>query len=157
MTDSVVRIVDAYVYRRDGDELRFLLLKRSPDKMYAGIWQGVAGKIQSGEAAWEAAIRELREETGLTPSFMFIADHVSMFYETHGDRINLVPVFGIEVSSTDVILSEEHCDYRWATFPQAIDTLVWSGQKTGLESVYNMISANDDRLRWSEISLTTKE
>ena len=35
-----------------------LLLKRNKDKLYEHLWQGVAGKIEGGEAAFEAAIRE---------------------------------------------------------------------------------------------------
>ena len=33
--------------------------------MYEHLWQGVAGKIEKGEQSWQAAIRELKEETGL--------------------------------------------------------------------------------------------
>ncbi|GIS53581.1 hypothetical protein Ct9H90mP29_06230 [bacterium] len=36
--------------------------------MYEHLWQGVAGKIEEGETSWEAAIRELEEETGFFPS-----------------------------------------------------------------------------------------
>ena len=50
---------------------------------------------------------------------MFIADHVSSFYEKHGDRINFVPVFGIEVDSMDVTLSDEHCEYKWVNLEKA--------------------------------------
>ena len=45
----------------------------------------------------EAAIRELREETSLRPLKVFIADQVSSFYEKHGDRLNLVPVFELKL------------------------------------------------------------
>ena len=83
-------------------------MKRNLNKIYEHLWQGVAGKIEEGETSSEAAIRELKEETGLSPVNMFVADHVSKFYEVHGDRINLVPVFGIEVDSETINLSEEH-------------------------------------------------
>ena len=99
MTKMKVRVVDAYVYRKTIEGIEFLILKRAETKIYEHLWQGVAGKIEEGEKAWEAAIRELREETSLRPLKVFIADHVSSFYEKHGDRLNLVPVFGIEVDS----------------------------------------------------------
>ena len=134
-------------------ELLFLLLKRAKTKMYEHIWQGVAGKIEEGETSWEAATRELKEETGLTPLKIFVADHISKFYETNGDRINLVPVFGIEVDSKDVTLSDEHIDYKWIDFEEAFDTLIWNGQKQGLKTVYNMLLKNDDRIRWTTIEL----
>ena len=106
MPNIEVRVIDAYVYRTTSAGLLFLVLKRAKTKMYEHIWQGVAGKIENGETSWEAATRELKEETGLTPLKMFVADHVSQFYETNDDRINLVPVFGIEVDSKSVIISE---------------------------------------------------
>ena len=84
---------------------------------------------------------------------MFVADHVSRFYEKHKDRMNLVPVFGIEVDSKDVTLSDEHIDYKWLDFEEAFDTLIWNGQKQGLKTVYNMLLKNDDRIRWTTIEL----
>ena len=83
---------------------------------------------------------------------MFVADHVSRFYEAHGDRINLIPVFGIEVVNENVVLSEEHCEFQWVDFDTAHDTLVWNGQKEGIAAVFNMLNSNDDRIKWSEIS-----
>ena len=84
---------------------------------------------------------------------MFVADHVSRFYETYGDRVNLVPVFGIEVGNDAVELSEEHCEFKWLDFDTARSTLVWSGQKEGISAVFNMVNSNDDRIKWSEVSL----
>ena len=152
MPKVVVRVIDAYVFNRKSKEIRFLLLKRAKTKIYEHLWQGVAGKIEAGEAAWEAAIRELKEETGFEPVRIFVADHVSKFYEAHGDRVNLVPVFGIEVDDEEVILSDEHCEFKWVDFNTAHQTLIWSGQKDGIAAVFNMLNSDDDRIKWSEIS-----
>jgi|TARA_B110000967_G_scaffold184929_1_gene204776 dATP pyrophosphohydrolase len=148
-----VRVIDAYIFRRTKKGFIYLLLKRSKTKIYEHLWQGVAGKIEKKEKSWEAAIRELKEETGFLPSEMFVADHVSRFYEAYKDRINLVPVFGIGVEMSDVKLSDEHCDYKWVDFNSALKKLVWKGQKEGLSAVHNMLNSNDDRMRWSKISI----
>ena len=153
MANLKVRVVDCYVYFQKAKEVEFLLLKRNKNKLYENLWQGVAGKIEKDEKAWETAVRELKEETGLAPKKMFVADHVSRFYEKHKDRMNLVPVFGIEVDSKDVTLSDEHIDYKWLDFEEAFDTLIWNGQKQGLKTVYNMLLKNDDRIRWTTIEL----
>ncbi len=153
MANLKVRVVDCYVYFQKAKEVEFLLLKRNKNKLYEHLWQGVAGKIEKDEKAWETAVRELKEETGLAPKKMFVADHVSRFYEKHKDRMNLVPVFGIEVDSKDVTLSDEHIDYKWIDFEEAFDTLIWNGQKQGLKTVYNMLLKNDDRIRWTTIEL----
>ncbi|MCS5615645.1 MAG: NUDIX domain-containing protein [Candidatus Marinimicrobia bacterium] len=151
MADITIRVVDCYVFRQTDDDLSFLLLKRNKDKLYEHLWQGVAGKIEGDETAFEAAIRELKEETSLEPVRMFVADYVSRFYESHQDRINLVPVFGIEVDSSEVKLSKEHVDYKWVDIYEALDTLVWRGQKESIQTVYDMVVNNDDRMRWSKV------
>ena len=153
MSKIEVRVIDAYVFKKDKNCLQYLLLKRAPEKIYGGLWQCVTGKIEKDEAAWETAIRELKEETNLDPSQIFVADHVSKFYEADKDRVNLIPVFGIEVLDTKIVLSDEHTDYKWVDFDTALNTLVWNGQKEGLFSVNNMLNLNDSRIQWLKISI----
>ena len=136
MAKVKIRVIDAYIYRKTKDGIKYLILKRAKTKMYEHLWQGVAGKIEKGEQAWQSAIRELKEETGLDPLKIFVADHVSKFYETHGDRVNLVPVFGVEVASDVVLLSSEHSDFKWVGFDSACSYLVWKGQKKGLSLIH---------------------
>ena len=151
MTKVLVRVVDVYVYYYENKNLKFLILKRSKKKIYENLWQGVAGKIEENEFAWQTAIRELKEETGLNPFKMFVVDYVSKFYEKHGDRINIVPVFGIEVKNKNVVLSDEHCKYQWLTFEKAKKKLAWEGQKKGINEVYKMLNSDDERIKWSSI------
>lgn len=153
MSRTEVRVIDAYVFIKTKSGLKYLLLKRAEEKIYGGLWQCVTGKIENDEPAWETAVRELKEETGLTPLNMFVADHVSKFYEANKDRMNLIPVFGIEVESDEVKLSDEHSKFMWADFDFAFKKLVWRGQKDGLFSVNNMLNLNDDRMLWSKILL----
>ena len=153
MREVLVRVIDAYIYHYNEDKLSFLILKRSKTKIYEHLWQGVAGKIEKGETASQTAIRELKEETGLVPYRMFVADHVSSFYESNFDQVSIVPVFGIEVKSVDVILSEEHCKFKWTTFEKAYDILTWNGQKKGLKVVYEMLNSKDERIKWSNVSI----
>lgn len=44
---------------------KLLLVKRNK-KPYMGCWNGIGGKIESGETPIEAAIRECKEETGIS-------------------------------------------------------------------------------------------
>ena len=153
MGEVLVRVIDAYIYYYNENKLNFLILKRSKTKIYEYLWQGVSGKIEKGETASQTAIRELKEETGLVPYRMFVADHVSSFYESDFDQINMVPVFGIEVKSAGVILSDEHCKFKWTSFENAYDKLTWNGQKKGLKVVYEMLNSKDERINWSKNSI----
>jgi 8-oxo-dGTP pyrophosphatase MutT (NUDIX family) len=58
----IPRDVSVQLFRREGDSLRFLMLKRTVAR--GGFWQGVTGAPLRGETDKAAALREVREETG---------------------------------------------------------------------------------------------
>ena len=68
MSDIIVRVIDAYVFTRKNNQIRFLILKRAKTKMYEHLWQGVAGKIEEGETSWEAASASRATTTALLAS-----------------------------------------------------------------------------------------
>lgn len=105
-----------------------LLLRRT--QALAGEWCQVAGKIERGETAWQAALRELDEETGLTPLDLYSADICEQFYEADRDSITIAPVFVafIENKAT-VALNHEHSDYIWTDFDKAVEMVAFGGQR----------------------------
>jgi dATP pyrophosphohydrolase len=149
-----VKQVDSYIYRNTATGPIYLMLKRNTGKYYEHLWQGVAGKIEKGETAWQAVVRELEEETGKKPVKVFVADHIASFYDARKDRLQMVPIFGIEVDNSEVQLSEEHSEYKWVSFEEALTLLTWKGQKEGLRIVHDEIMSGDDRTKWSEINLS---
>lgn len=44
---------------------RFLLTRRAPEKSGAGLWECTGGSVLAGEDSLSAALREVKEETGL--------------------------------------------------------------------------------------------
>lgn len=56
-------LVVQVLVRRRGDE--YLLTKRSPNKGYGNMWECTGGSALSGDDSLSAALREVREETGL--------------------------------------------------------------------------------------------
>ena len=145
--------IDSYIYRNTGNGPLYLMLKRSPGKYYEHLWQGVAGKIEKGETAVQTVVRELKEETGKEPIKIFVADHIASFYNAKYNQIFMVPIFGVEVEDSEVQLSEEHSEYKWVPFEDALNLLTWKGQKEGLRTVHDEIISKDDRTKWSEIKL----
>lgn len=61
--DKIVEVSAAVLQRDDGS---FLLAQRPPDKIWAGYWEFPGGKVETGETAHHALVRELREELGIT-------------------------------------------------------------------------------------------
>jgi 8-oxo-dGTP diphosphatase len=57
-----VEVVAAVIQRPGGE---FLLAQRPPGKVYAGYWEFPGGKVEPGEPAAAALVRELHEELGI--------------------------------------------------------------------------------------------
>ncbi len=56
-------VVDILVRHADGE---YLLMRRSPEKVFGGMWEASAGgSVLQGESAEQGAMRELFEETGV--------------------------------------------------------------------------------------------
>ena len=152
MTEIVVRVIDCHAFRLVDNKPIYLLLKRSPEQLYPRIWQCVTGKIEAGEKPHETALRELKEETGLTPLSMWTIDQVNHFFEADKNRMNLIPIFGVEVESEMVTLSPEQTEYKWCKIDEGVDLLLWNQQKQGLKTFHKMITEESKKLYLSKIS-----
>lgn len=60
--DKVVEVAAAVLQKSDGT---FLLAQRPVGKIWAGYWEFPGGKVEPGETAHHALVRELREELGI--------------------------------------------------------------------------------------------
>ena len=125
MSEIKVRVIDCHIaYYNDIKYCwEFLLLKRNKDTDYPEIWQGVTGKIENSELPYQAALRELMEETGLNAEKLWTIDKVNNFYDAERDIMNLIPVFGVTVHSTNIVISREHSEYKWCNINETIKLL----------------------------------
>lgn len=78
-----------------------LILRKSGGK-YKGEWSGPGGRIEWGETPKQAAIRELKEETGL--DYHLLKGEETAILRQGKTRIYLLKVKKIP----DIMLSEEH-------------------------------------------------
>ena len=133
MTEVLVRVIDAYVYYYESNKLSFLLLKRSRTKIYEYLWQGVAGKIEKNELAWQAALRELKEETGINEVEIDSgwSHRTEYTFQKKGKPVEKQVFWYIaSTNQLEVKLSHEHTNYLWLSFDDAEDQLTFEQEKS---------------------------
>jgi lipoyl(octanoyl) transferase len=116
-----------------GADGKVLLLRRTPAR--GGFWQQVTGRIERGEAADDAARRELREETGadvpvvplgyrhafaLDPSLNHVRPGTLVLVEETAYAARLAGGFAAR-------LSDEHAEHAWVTPEEALERLRFAG------------------------------
>jgi dATP pyrophosphohydrolase len=125
---AAVRLVDA------GPQV--LLAERAEGRYLAGTWHFMGGAIEAGETAWAAAVRELREESGLRPDALYRLSTVTAFYRPDVDALcSAIPFCAVVAPGADVILSDEHSAFGWYDFTYAAGRLMWKADRQALEEI----------------------
>ena len=139
-----VTFVDVYVLRGTGAALEVLLLRRAAGGRCPGAWESVHGGIEPGETAVAAALRELREETGLVPGRLYNLSRVEAFYRHQQDEVALIPVFVALVDpGAVVVLSHEHDAFEWLSPPDAGRRMAWPRERRALEDAVALLASGD--------------
>jgi dATP pyrophosphohydrolase len=149
----VIRVFDCHLARpavTGGYE--FLLLRRASNKIYAGSWRMVGGKLTSEETAWQACLREVGEETQLPVQRLLAVPYVNRFYEWQHDRINDIPVFlAVTRSGANPILDAEHSEFSWLELEAAVARLPWPGQCEGLRAAAALLEGGEQLQAFLEV------
>lgn len=138
MADIPVRAnaVVVYALRKTAGGYETLLLKRNKGDHLDQYWFHIAGKVEDGEKGWQTALRELREETGLTPTAFYSANYCEQFYSVASDTVHILPLFVAFVASdSEVVLNKEHSAFRWVRTQQAMELLPFMNQKACLSHI----------------------
>jgi dATP pyrophosphohydrolase len=117
-------------------ELQVLLLERAD---HPGFWQSVTGSQDEGEALFDTALREVREETGLDATQYLLTDwgkqnRFEIYLRWRGRYApgvthNTEHVFGLTVPSPLPVklAPKEHLRYEWLQWRAAADKVFsWS-------------------------------
>jgi 8-oxo-dGTP pyrophosphatase MutT (NUDIX family) len=112
---------------------------------YGKHWDYAKGHLEEGESPWQAAVRELREETGIrqvdriTP---FQHDmHYNFFSPKKGRIAKTVTYFLGQTRTTQVTLSHEHKNHAWLPFEDALNRLTYKNAKDLLTAAHHALES----------------
>ena len=134
--------VGAVVYKRE-KEIKYLLLHKAASETYTEQWGFPRGNLEKKETQLQTAVREIKEETGLT-DLTFEEDFrekINFFYKKDGETVFKEVVFFLAelVGKQDVVISNEHSGYRWMSYETAMKTITYNNTKEVLEKADKFI------------------
>jgi dATP pyrophosphohydrolase len=141
-TAIIAGVVDVYVLRRAEESWRVLNLQRAQNTRCPGTWETVHGRIEPGERPEDAAVREVREETGLPVERLYNAT-VQPFYLHMFGSVQLAVVFAAVVSEGNVALGAEHDRFEWLAPGEAMERFIWPRSREALKTIVTLLATGD--------------
>jgi type II secretory ATPase GspE/PulE/Tfp pilus assembly ATPase PilB-like protein/8-oxo-dGTP pyrophosphatase MutT (NUDIX family) len=143
MTLIKAGVVDVYALSRDGDEWHVLALQRAEDTRCPGSWESIHGHIADGEKPEDAALRELKEETGLDAERLYNVT-VNAFYLHREQTVQLAIAFAAVVSAgAPITLGPEHVMFEWLRLSDAASRLTWPREREALTHIGVLLPDGD--------------
>lgn len=115
------------LFRDEAGKKMFLLLHYP-----SGHWDFVKGRIEKDEQPKEAAVREAREETGIT-DIEFVdgyEERIQYSYQYDGKTVRKEVIFFLAKTNTSAItLSNEHLNSTWLEFDDAYRKITYQNAR----------------------------
>jgi dihydroneopterin triphosphate diphosphatase len=143
LTPIKVGVVDVYVIRPYRDEWLVLALQRSAGTRCPESWETVHGRIEPDERPEAAALREVREETGLEVDRLYSIT-CQPFYLHKVGVVQMAVVFAAFVREPgDVTLGDEHTAHEWLTMRSAATRFTWPREREALAHIEILLGSGD--------------
>jgi len=128
--------VSAAIFRDD----KILLVRRahSPAK---GFYSLPGGRVEFGESLHDALQREVDEETGLRIKIAGLAGWREVLPATTGGGHYLIVSFAARWMANDVVLNDEHDDFKWLAPDGLGDLKLTGGLVEVIEAARQLIQA----------------
>jgi len=118
------------LFRKEDSKILFLLLHYP-----SGHWDFIKGKMEKGESTHETAIRETKEETGITDITFLenFEEWIKYDFQYQGELVRKKVVFFLaETKTKEVMISHEHLDYAWMDYNTSMEKTTFDNAKTVL-------------------------
>jgi len=126
------------LFRRENERILFLLLHYP-----SGHWDFVKGKMENGETPHETAIRETKEETGIS-DVQFVEgfeEWIRYNFQFEGQLVDKKVVFFLgETKTQDIQISHEHLNFTWMDYLTAMEKTTFDNAKTVLSKAYSLLT-----------------
>lgn len=143
MATVVAGTVDVFVLAREDERWLALVLQRATDTRCPLAWETVHGHIEPGEEPEQAAVRELREETGLDADRLY-SIRVQPIYLVRTRTVHLGVGFAAIVRRADPVrLGPEHRAHEWLPAEEALQRYVWPAERAGLRDCLELLAGGD--------------
>ena len=118
------------LFRKEDSKILFLLLHYP-----SGHWDFIKGKMEKGESTHETAIREAKEETGITDITFLenFEEWINYDFQYQGELVHKKVVFFLaETKTKEVMISHEHLDFTWMDYNTSMEKTTFDNAKTVL-------------------------
>jgi 8-oxo-dGTP pyrophosphatase MutT (NUDIX family) len=115
------------IFREHGPERLYLLLHYEE-----GHWEFPKGHIERGEVEQKTALREAKEETGISDLELVFGfkDKLEYSYERDGKKMHKKVIFFLgQTHTSEVKLSDEHVNFEWLPYDKAYKRLTYPNAK----------------------------
>jgi type II secretory ATPase GspE/PulE/Tfp pilus assembly ATPase PilB-like protein/8-oxo-dGTP pyrophosphatase MutT (NUDIX family) len=143
MTKIVPGVVEVYVIRPNDGDWRVLVLQRGADTKRPSSWETVYGKIDARERPEKAAVRELREETGLEPDALFNLTVFSFFLHASQTIQMAIAFVAFVPEESSVILGEEHQRFEWLSMDDACERFTWPRSAQAIRDARHLLATGN--------------
>ena len=126
------------LYRKENAKNLFLLLHYP-----SGHWDFVKGKMEKNETTHETAIREAKEETGITDITFAenFEEWIEYNFKYQGELVQKKVVFFLaETKTKEIKISHEHSGYIWMDYNASMEKTTFDNAKTILTKAEKLIS-----------------
>ena len=137
-----------FPYKKEKNEIKYAIFLRDDMR----VWQGICGGGEEGETILETAKRESFEEAGIK----YDSNYIQL------DTITTMPVvaitgkfsweedvfvvkeycFGVDANGQEIVLNDEHPEYKWLSYEEAKKLLKWDSDKTALWELNERLKRN---------------
>ena len=126
------------LFRKEESKILFLLLHYP-----SGHWDFVKGKMEQGESTHQTAIRETKEETGIT-DITFVENFeewIEYNFKYQRELVQKKVVFFLaETKTKEIKISHEHSGYTWMDYNSSMEKTTFDNAKTVLTKAEKLLS-----------------